>query len=254
MDFDENMNPENGTSQNKGVGNLQNKEMENLQNREMENLQDRVNAASLDDTEAKAAAEIAEMASKEEKKKKRRKELFAWVRDIAIAIVIALIVAQFIQPTIVKQHSMQNTLQPNDYLIISKFAYKFGEIEYGDIVVFETDMKTDEGDDKYLIKRVIAVGGDTVALKDGVVYRNGEALDEPYTKDGYTNGGMDETVVPEGTVYALGDNRLVSMDSRDSSIGFVSEDRIIGKAVVRLFPFNKIGSIYKNLPDSSTES
>ncbi len=217
------------------------------------NEEKKLDIAPVDDADAKAAAEIAKMASKEEKKKKRRKELFAWVRDICIAIVIALIIAQFIQPTVVQQHSMQNTLQPKDYLIISKVAYKFGEIEYGDIIVFDSSLKDEEGDDKYLIKRVIAVGGDTVSIKDGVVYRNGEALDEPYTKDGYTNGGMDDTVVPDGTVFALGDNRLVSMDSRDPSVGFVSEDSIIGKAVFRLFPFNKIGSVYKNLPDSATE-
>jgi abortive infection bacteriophage resistance protein len=77
-----------------------------------------------------------------------------------------------------------------------------------------------------------------------MVYRNGQVLAEPYTRDGYTNGGMDETVVPEGELFLLGDNRVVSIDSRDPSVGFVSEDLIVGKAVLRLFPFNQIGGLF----------
>ena len=87
---------------------------------------------------------------------------------------------------------------------------------------------------------MIAKGGDTISIEDGQVYRNGELLEEPYTKDGYTNGGMDETVVPEGQLFLMGDNRVVSVDSRSPQVGFVSEDLVIGKAVLRLFPFNEI--------------
>lgn len=190
--------------------------------------------------------------STEEKKKKRGSEAMAWVRDILLAVLIALVISQFIQPTIVREHSMQNTLQPDDYLILSKMAYKFGgDIKYGDIIVFESDMETAEGKKKLLIKRVIAMGGDTVAVRDGLVYVNGEILDEPYIKDGYTNGGIDETVVPEGELFLLGDNRVVSVDSRSPEVGFVSEDLVIGKAVVRLLPLGEMGSIYKNLPENS---
>lgn len=185
-----------------------------------------------------------------ETKKSKGSGAMAWIRDILIAVIIAIIIAQFITPTIVQQHSMDNTLNNNDYLIMWKLPYKFGASpDYGDIVVFETELETEEGDQKLLIKRVIAKGGDTVAIRDGIVYRNGEALSEPYTRDGYTNGGMDETEVPEGTLFLLGDNRVVSVDSRDPSLGFVSEDLIVGKAVLRLFPFSKIGGLYSNLPD-----
>ena len=164
---------------------------------------------------------------------------------------IAVIIAQFIQPTIVREHSMQNTLQPNDYLILSKMAYKFGgDVEYGDIVVFKSDVEQENGKKKLLIKRVIAKGGDTIAIADGQVYRNGEILNEPYIKDGYTNGGIDETTVPEGELFLMGDNRVVSIDSRSPEVGFVDEDLVIGKAVVRLYPFDQFGSVYKNLPES----
>ncbi len=183
----------------------------------------------------------------EGKKRSKGMEALTWVRDIVIAIVIALVISQFITPTIVQEHSMDNTLHSGDYLILWKMAYKFdNEPEYGDIVVFKSDLMDQDNHKKLLIKRVIAVGGDTIAISDGVVYRNGEPLDEPYTKDGFTNGGLDETVVPEGELFLMGDNRVSSRDSRDSMIGFVDEDLLIGKAVLRLFPFNKIGSVYGN--------
>ena len=179
-----------------------------------------------------AAAEAAE--------KTKGSEAFAWIRDIIIAIVIALIISQFITPTIVQEHSMDDTLHNNDYLILWKMAYRSSEPSYGDIVVFKSDLLDDKGKEKLLIKRVVAKSGDTIAVKDGYVYRNGKQLMEPYTKDGYTNGGID------GKLFLLGDNRVVSIDSRDPSVGFVDEDLVIGKAVLRLYPFNKMGGLYSN--------
>ena len=181
----------------------------------------------------------------------RRTEALAWVRDIAIAIVAALLISRIITPTIVQEHSMEDTLQNRNYLILLRTAYKFGnEPKYGDIVVFESDLiNEDNGKNKLLIKRVVAKGGDTIAIRDGFVYRNGEPLDEPYTKDHYTNGAMDEITVPEGHLFLCGDNRLVSLDSRSESVGFVDEDRLVGKAVFRLFPFSEFGGIYYNLPE-----
>ncbi|MCQ2566149.1 MAG: signal peptidase I [Clostridia bacterium] len=169
-----------------------------------------------------------------------------WIKDLGIAVVCAVVLLQFIQPTIVREHSMENTLVENDYLFVSKQAYKlFGnDPATGDIIVFKSELTTATGQNKLLIKRVIAVGGDTIAIHGGVVYLNGEALDEEYTKDGYTNTEMDEITVPEGYVFAMGDNRQNSADSRDSRIGCVEEGLILGKAVVRLFPFNKFGGLY----------
>lgn len=169
-----------------------------------------------------------------------------WIKDLGIAVVCAVVLLRFIQPTIVREHSMENTLVENDYLFVSKQAYKlFGnDPATGDIIVFKSELTTATGQNKLLIKRVIAVGGDTIAIHGGVVYLNGEALDEEYTKDGYTNTEMDEITVPEGYVFAMGDNRQNSADSRDSRIGCVEEGLILGKAVVRLFPFNKFGGLY----------
>lgn len=207
------------------------------------------------ETMADLKAENDAVAVNPEESGKKGSELMAWIKDIVIAVILALIIYQFITPTIVQEHSMENTLNNNDYLILWKLPYTLGqEPDYGDIIVFKSDMYTDNGSQKLLIKRVIGRGGDTVAVREGVVYRNGEALDEPYTKDGYTSGAMDETVVPEGDLFVLGDNRAVSVDSRSPEVGFVESERVVGKAVLRLFPFSQIGGIYGNYVDSTAEA
>ncbi len=184
---------------------------------------------------------------KEEKPVNKRSELMEWIKDIGLAVVAAVIILQLIQPTIVREHSMQNTLQENDYLFIYKLAYKLGgEPQFGDIVVFQSDLQGVNGKDKLLIKRVIGRPGDTIKISGGMVYLNGEAISESYLKDGYTSGEIEELVIPDGYYFMMGDNRLGSADSRDPRIGLVSGDTFMGKAVFRLFPFNTIGGLYKN--------
>jgi signal peptidase I len=166
------------------------------------------------------------------------------VRDIAIAVVLVIVVMQFVKPTVVVGHSMENTLYPDDYIFLSKQAYNLGgSPERGDIVVFNSELTGESGSTKNLIKRVIAVAGDTVEIHDGSVYVNGDPIEESYIKDDYTAGRMAESVVPEGHLFLLGDNRQESKDSRDPSVGFVSEDKLIGKSVFRLFPFSGFGPL-----------
>ncbi len=169
-----------------------------------------------------------------------------WTKDILFAVLVAFLVLQFIMPTVVKESSMENTLIENDYLIVSKKAYTiFGDCEKGDIIVFKSNIPLEAGSKatKLLVKRIIAVGGDTISISGGKVYVNGEELHEEYIKDGTTNGAIDETTVPEGYLFCMGDNRLVSRDSRDFSIGFINEADVKGKVVFRLFPFKKFGKI-----------
>jgi len=180
-----------------------------------------------------------------EQKKGLSENAKEWIKDILIAIVVAFLVLQFIKPTIVQEHSMENTLVANDYLFISKQSYRlFGDPQRGDIIVFHSSLTTSDGSEKLLVKRIIAIPGDTISITGGVVYINGEPQDEPYTKDGYTNTEMDEVYVPEGKLFCMGDNRQNSRDSRDSAIGLVDEDEVLGKAVFRLFPFSRIGGLY----------
>ena len=117
------------------------------------------------------------------------------------------------------------------------------EITRGDIITFMSDLDTGTGQKKMLVKRVIGVAGDRIEIKNGYVYVNGEPLKEDYTKDGYTDGTMNEVTVPEGHIFVLGDNRQNSTDSRSKSVEFVSVDRIKGRVVFRLFPLSRIGTV-----------
>ena len=181
----------------------------------------------------------------EEKQAPEESSLMEWVKGAAIALVIAVAILQFIKPTIVQQHSMEPNFETNDYLFISKQSYKLfrGEPKLGDVIVFSTEMKTQDGDNKLLIKRVIGVPGDEISIYGGKVYLNGEELDDSYTKDQTTTGDIDKLVVPSDTVFCLGDNRIISVDSRDDSVGFISYDDILGKVVFRLLPIGKFGTI-----------
>lgn len=163
-----------------------------------------------------------------------------FIKEILIAVAIALVIMQFIKPTIVKETSMQPTLYENDYLLLNRQAYNFGEPERGDIIVFHTDLTTESGDEKMLVKRVIGLPGETVTVEGGLVYINGEILEEDYIKDGYTDGYIDNYLIPEGELFVMGDNRLVSIDSRTEAVGSITIDSVLGKAFVRLYPFNEI--------------
>lgn len=165
------------------------------------------------------------------------------IRDIVVALVIVLVLTSIIKPTIVKESSMEPTLYENHYLIVNKLAYKTGEPERGDIIVFESDLETDDGDKKLLIKRIIGLPGETIKVTGGNVYIDGQLLAEEYLKDGITPGEIEDCYIEDGELFVMGDNRIVSIDSRE--LGCINEETVMGKAVLRLFPFNQIGGLYK---------
>lgn len=167
-----------------------------------------------------------------------------WTKAIVTAIAVALVVIQFVMPTMVYGVSMEPNFEGGDFVLVNKQAYTNGnEPQKGDVIVFQSRQKDENGDDKKLIKRVIAVEGETVSVDKGKVYINGQELNDEYTKDGITNGEVAPVVVPEGTVFCLGDNRLHSTDSRFLGVGFVKEETIQGKVFFRLYPFDKFGKI-----------
>lgn len=173
-----------------------------------------------------------------EKKKNNVKTI---VKDILIACVIAFVISLFIRPTLVKETSMEPTVRADDYVIMSKQSYTFGKIERGDIVVFKSDLKLDETHNKLLIKRVIGIPGDIITISDGNVYLNGNLVNEPYIAPGGTVGEIYNLTVPKRQAFVMGDHRSVSIDSR--KFGCIKQKDIVGQAVFRLYPFNKIGVI-----------
>lgn len=163
------------------------------------------------------------------------------IKEILLAAILAAVVISFVRPTIVKQTSMQDTLNPNDYIIMYRRAYSGDkEPKRGDIVIFKSELQDENGKNKILIKRVIGLPGDKITINDGKVYINDKEYDESYLKDGYTTGSVNNFKVPKGEYFVMGDNRVVSIDSRYSEVGCVKKDAIKGRAVLRLFPFTKI--------------
>ncbi|MGN0702741.1 MAG: signal peptidase I [Lentihominibacter sp.] len=168
------------------------------------------------------------------------------LKDFLVAAVIVFLITLVIKPTIVKETSMLDTLQPNNYLILNKLAYVGDRSpQRGDIIVFESELENAEtGRNMLLIKRVIGIEGDEISFRDNNVYRNGKLLKEDYVcKSDETPVTYPEAsfTVGEDEVFVMGDHRQVSRDSRYSEVGMVSEDSITGKAVIRLYPFNEIG-------------
>ena len=172
-----------------------------------------------------------------EEEKKQHSEAIEWLKSIVFAVIIALLIKTFLFDFVLVQgSSMYPTLENNDRLVLNKIEYLIGEPDYGDIVV----LKATETED--YVKRVIAKGGDTIAIKDQVVYLNGVALTEDYINtDPYDD--FDEVTVPEGCYFVMGDNRANSSDSRYTTVGFVEKERIKGHVIFRFWPFSDFGTV-----------
>lgn len=155
------------------------------------------------------------------------KEFKNWIVIIALAIILSLTLSTFFIPSVVKGESMVPTLYENDYIIIQK---KNIHLDYGDIIVFDSSVKNYYGDYKELVKRIVAKPGDQVRIAMGKVYINDKAILEEYLKEKYTEGEI-EMVVPENHYFVLGDNRAVSLDSREPKIGVIHKEDILGKVI-----------------------
>ena len=169
--------------------------------------------------------------------------------EILITLVVALGLSLLARRFVVESYeiptgSMLQTIQIGDRLIGEKITYLFGSPEPGDIVTFNY-LDPSSGTEEILIKRVIAVGGQTIDLRDGVVYVDGVALDEPYTNGASTMSLSDSSgsagitypyTIPDGCVWVMGDNRTNSRDSR--YFGPVPEDEVTSRALFIFWPFS----------------
>jgi len=163
---------------------------------------------------------------------------------VVLAVVLGIVVLmQFFSARVVYERSMEDTIAPRDCVLLALKAYNNAGIVHGDIIMIETYLLNEDGRARDLIKRVIGLPGDTIEIIDGGVFRNGELLDEPYAKDEVTAGKIAPTLVPEGCMFVLGDNRRISIDSRDARVGLVEFDQIIGKVVFRLLPLSRSGPL-----------
>ena len=204
-----------------------------------------------------------------ETRAKVRKNSKAIIKEILEWVLCYLIINYFVGTISgVKQVSMLPTTKENDRLIISRTTIFKRDLKYGDIVTFEAPLEDDlevnenniasytekTGIDSFFynfmgigkssyVKRVIGLPGDHIVIgDDGSVYRNGEKLDEPYLNEQVTNKDKyNDVVVPAGTVFMMGDNRLSSKDSR--FFGCVPIEKVNGYVVIRVWPLNKIGKL-----------
>lgn len=219
-----------------------------------------------------------------ETKKAVAKEIFEWTYCIIIAVILALLVRYYVgTPTIVKQSSMVPTFKQNDRLILNRLYRTCNTIpKRGDIITFEAPtvnyLNNEKADlnnpvaiynsepeglfSKFMynvvefgktsyIKRVIALPGEHIQIKDGKVYINGEELQEDYlpegtitdsiATDGISGGQFLDLIVPEGTVFVMGDNRSHSSDSR--RFGCIPYEKIEGEVVLRFWPLNVFGKV-----------
>lgn len=181
----------------------------------------------------------------------RLRSAVEWVAVIVGALVVALVVRTFLfQAFYIPSGSMEPTLEKGDRVLVNKVSYDLHDVNRGDVIVFELDPE-EVGPDgiKDLIKRVIGLPGDVIETRDGVVYVNDRALEEPYldegTKTGDPSDGQNPEIarqtVPEGHVYVLGDNRSNSADSRYR--GPIEIDSIVGRAFVLVWPPGEISRL-----------
>ncbi len=159
------------------------------------------------------------------------------LQTLILAIVIYFLIDAVIARVRVENISMQPTLQPGEFIVVNKLAYRFSDFRRGDVVVFHYNLQED------YIKRIIGIPGDKVEISDGMVRVNGVPLDEPYIAAPPMYSGTWE--VPEDMVFVLGDNRNQSSDSH--RWGFVSKDSIVGKALVVYWPLDEVKLLNQTL-------
>lgn len=177
-----------------------------------------------------------------EEKKSLGRELLGWLVYFAVIIGLTYFIITFVgQRTTVSGSSMETTLSDGDNLIVDKISYRFNEPERFDIIVFPYK----HAEDTYYIKRIIGMPGETIQIKSGNIYINDELLVEDYGTERMEASGIaaEPLLLAEDEYFVLGDNRNHSSDSRDPNVGVLKREDLIGRAWVRIWPFDEFGVI-----------
>ena len=167
------------------------------------------------------------------------------LETLLLTLIVFLLIQLFVaQPYQIQQQSMENTLLPDQYVLVDKLTPRFNDYHRGDIVVFTPPPGwASDNSGTPFIKRVIGVAGDTVDIHDGSVFVNGTKLDEPYVYEGQPTEPTDPDhhtwKVAQGQLFVLGDHRADSKDSR--AFGPIEESTVIGRAWLRYWPFSQFG-------------
>ncbi|MBO4901996.1 MAG: signal peptidase I [Lachnospiraceae bacterium] len=175
----------------------------------------------------------------QENKPSLKREIMEWIIVIEVAVILAVVLNMFlIVNAVIPSASMETTIMTGDRIFGNRLAYMKKDPARGDIVIF----KFPDDEKQLFIKRLIGMPGETLEMKDGIVYINGEALDEPYLAT-IPYGDYGPVTVPEGAYFVMGDNRNNSADSRYWKQPFVYREKILGKAVFCYFPVSDFGKI-----------
>jgi signal peptidase I len=163
-------------------------------------------------------------------------DIIEYCITLLLMMVLAFSIRSVIfEPMRVKGSSMENTLQPGDYMAVEKVSYILAPMKRGDVVICYYP----NNDDYTCVKRIIGLEGDTITIKDGYVSVNGVPLTEDYVTTGLTSKHDGTYKVQTGCVFVMGDNRLVSRDSTDGMVGSIPTERVIGRVDRVLFPFSR---------------
>lgn len=176
--------------------------------------------------------------------KKRRKviriqEYFQWVFPVISSIILAFLIMQiFGNAMIVNGDSMAPTYKQGDIVLVNKISYRFKNPKRNDIVVFDVNLLDTENlnaEPRYTLSRIVGMPGETIQIKDGVLYIDEEKMDSPYIKESILQPGVEIEPVKLGQkeYFVLGDNCNFSQDSRVANIGNIKKDAILGKILVR---------------------
>lgn len=210
-----------------------------------------MNEENLDDMDGTEESSVTEeepetgRKKKKEKEEKKKRSPISYMVEVAIYIILILgcifwVPEHVMQRTVVNGDSMENTLHTGESLLVEKVSYHFKDPKRYDIIVFYPQGRDV---DEYYVKRIYGLPGETIQIIDNQVYIDGEVIADEYAKNAMDDPGIagDPITLADDEYFVLGDNRMVSLDSRDSDLGPIQKKNIAGHVVLRIWPLSKFG-------------